>query len=256
MRILEKPVESIETNINDTSALLRYTIEHTPDRMPRLLIASSSEVYGLGRGEGTLSENDECTYGPTTAHRWSYGYSKAIDEFLALAHHREHKLPVVLARFFNIVGPRQSGEHGMVLPRFVRAAASGDPLTVFGDGSQSRTFCDVRDAVHAMPKLLAHPDAWGRVVNLGSDRPISMSNLAQLVIETLQSSSVLRTIPYHEAYPDGFQDLAHRCPDLARIRALCGFDPSTPLTRIIRDIADSFHEDSHSAPRPGCTTEP
>ncbi len=246
MRILERPAESIETNVLETGSLLRYAIDHDPHNRPRVLIASSSEVYGLGGNGAALKEDDPCTYGPTTAHRWSYGYSKAVDEFLALAHFREHALPVVIVRFFNIIGPRQTGAHGMVVPRFVTAALRGEPLTVFGDGSQIRTLCDVRDAVPALPALLGNKRAWGRVVNVGSDRPISIRNLARVVTETLNSVSEIRTIPYHEAYVDGFQDLPHRCPDLGRARELCGFESSTALEQTIRDVAASFSGESRS----------
>ena len=247
MRILDRPAESIETNVLETGALLRYAIDHDPAHRPRVLIASSSEVYGLGGNGVSLKEDDPCTYGPTTAHRWSYGYAKAVDEFLALAHHREHGLPVVIARFFNIIGPRQLGRHGMVVPRFVEAALKADALDVFGDGTQVRTLCDVRDAVPALPALLGNDAALGLVVNIGSDRPISVRELAQVVTETLNSASDIRTIPYHEAYVDGFQDLPHRCPDLTRVRGLCGFRASTTLEHTIRDIAASMSGENRSA---------
>lgn len=256
MRILDQPAESIETNVLETGALLRYCVEHDAARRPRVLIASSSEVYGLGgRGE-RLREDDECTYGPTTAHRWSYGYSKAVDEFLALAHHREYGLPVVIVRFFNVIGPRQTGEHGMVVPRFVEAATRGVPLTVYGDGTQVRTFCDVRDAAPVLPGLLGLEEASGEVVNLGSDSPISVRNLAQVVVGTLDSASEIRTIPYHEAYVGGFQDLPHRCPDLSKVRRLCGFKPSTALEQTIRDIAASPRGENRPARGPGAPTTP
>lgn len=255
MRILERPTESIETNIHETSAILHYAVEHQRDRLPHVLIASSSEVYGLGGAGEKLAEDDPVTYGPTTAHRWSYGYAKAIDEFLALARAREDGLPVVIARFFNIVGPRQSGRHGMVLPRFVEAAVRGEELHVFGNGTQVRTFCDVRDVIGPLLSLVGQATASGRVVNIGSDRPISVSELAQLVVETLSSGSGIRTIPYDEAYSKGFQDLPHRRPDLTRLRGLVGFDPSIPLTETIRDIADGITSDSASA-RPSRTSAP
>ena len=243
VRILERPTESIETNIHETSALLRFAVERHPRRLPRVLLASSSEVYGLGgRGE-LLREDDTCTYGPTTAHRWSYGYAKAIDEFLALAHHREDGLPIVIVRLFNIVGPRQSDRYGMVLPRFVKSACAGEDLLVHGDGTQVRTFCDVRDIVGPLIQLAAHPDATGRVVNIGSDSPLTVSNLAQRVVDCLDSVSRIRTIPYREAYADGFQDLPHRCPALDRLRELVDFSPTITLEQTIRDIAKRLAHD-------------
>ena len=255
MRILERPTESIETNIHETSAILRYAVERRAEKSPAVLIASSSEVYGLGGSGESLSEDDPVTYGPTTAHRWSYGYAKAIDEFLALARAREDGLPVVIARFFNIVGPRQSGRHGMVLPRFVESAVLGEDLRVFGDGSQVRTFCDVRDVIGPLLSLVERASTSGRVLNIGSDRPISVSELAHLVVETLGSGSKIRTIPYDEAYSEGFSGPAPPSPDLARLRGLIGFEPSIPLTETIRDIADGITSDSASG-RPSRTSTP
>lgn len=231
--ILADPIGSIETNVEQTSALLRYASAHGS---PPTLIASSSEVYGKP-GASVFTEDDDTLYGPTTTGRWSYAHCKAIDEHLALAYHDKRDLPTVVCRFFNTVGPRQSGQYGMVLPRFVQAALNNDPIRVFGDGEQTRCFCDVRDVVAVLPALLDSPDAHGRVFNIGSDRPISIADLAQLVIGRLSSTSNIVKTPYADAYPQGFEDLRHRRPDLSRVRAITGFEPSYTLERTIADIA-------------------
>lgn len=235
--VMDDPIGGIETNIEQTSALLRFAASHgrAGGGVPTL-ITSSSEVYGKS-ARSPFSEDDDVVYGPTTVTRWSYACSKAIDEFLALAYHRQRGLPVVVVRLFNTVGPRQVGDYGMVLPRFVRAALAGEPLEVHGDGGQSRCFCDVRDVAEALPRLLASPAARGRVFNVGSDEAISIGDLAELVIRTLGSRSRARRIPYSEAYPAGFEDLRQRRPDLARIRAAIGFAPRRRLEETIRDLA-------------------
>jgi len=235
--IIERPIESIETNTEQTSAVLRYASGLRP--MPRVLVASSSEVYGKSE-RAPFAEDDDVVYGPTTATRWSYACSKALDEYLALAHHRAHGLPVVVARLFNTVGPRQVGRYGMVLPRFVRAALAGEALEVFGDGEQVRCFCDVRDVVGALAGLLAQPACAGGIFNVGSDRPISIGELARLVIETLGSSSAVRLVPYERAYGPGFEDLRRREPDLGRIRGAIGFSPRLGLEQTIRSVAASM----------------
>lgn len=239
-KVMAEPIASIETNINQTGAVLSFALSRSQRGGPTpILIASSSEVYGKG-SKSPFAEDDDVVYGPTTVTRWSYACSKAIDEFLALAHHREHGLPVVVARFFNTVGPRQLGEYGMVLPRFVRAALADEPLEVHGDGTQSRCFCDVRDVAAALPRLLENPGCAGRVFNIGSDRVISIRDLADLVIRTLGSRSPVRTVPYDRAFPSGFEDLAMRRPDLTRVRAAIGFAPTIGLERTILDIADAM----------------
>lgn len=238
--IIDEPIRSIETNIDETAALLRYATSHGPAGGPApTLIASSSEVYGKAERD-LFSEEDDVTYGPTTRSRWSYAATKAVDEYLALAYHQKHGLPVVIARFFNTVGPRQVGAYGMVLPNFVAAALRGEPLPVFGDGNQVRCFCDVRDVVEALPRLLAEPACHGRVFNVGSDEPISISDLADVVIDTLGSSSRKRFIPYDEAYSRGFEDLRRRRPDLRRIRAAIGFTPRWTLRQTVSDLAESL----------------
>jgi UDP-glucose 4-epimerase len=233
--VVEKPIHTIETNIHETSVVLRFAAE----RRTPILVASTSEVYGKGV-RVPMREDDDVLYGSTSFSRWCYACSKAIDEYLALAYHREQDLPAVIVRFFNTVGPRQIGDYGMVLPRFVRAALEGKDLEVHGDGRQSRCFCDVRDVVQALPRLLGEPSCVGRVFNLGRDESISVRALAELVIATLASRSGIRMVPYDQAFAAGFDDLAVRQPDLTRIRAAIGFAPSIPLERTILDLADEL----------------
>ncbi len=242
-RIVERPIESIETNILDTADLLHFAGTHgpAPGAPAPTLLTSSSEVYGKS-SKPEFSESDDCVYGPTTARRWSYAASKAIDEYLALAWHAQRSLPVVVVRLFNTVGPRQVGDYGMVLPRFVGAALRNQPLPVHGDGSQTRCFCDVRDIVPALDRLLDTPGALGQVVNLGGDRPISIIDLARLVVQTLRSSSAIQPIPYDRAYGPGFEDLQRRRPDLTRARALIGFAPSVSLEGTILGVADHLRQ--------------
>ena len=244
--VMERPAEAIETNVTLTADLLKAAIgaggsggTGGAGSPARILIASSSEVYGKGIGE-VFSEEDDVVYGPTTITRWSYAASKALDEHLALAHHRQSGLPVVIARFFNTVGPRQIGRYGMVLPRFVRAAIDNEPLVVFGDGTQSRCFCDVRDVVGVLPSLLADEACLGRVFNVGSDAPISINELAQTVIETVGSGSSITHIPYSSAYPEGFEDLKRRRPDLSRLHSATGFEARVPMRQTILDLAETI----------------
>ncbi len=230
--VISKPIGTIETNVLETSAALEFaSAGGTP-----ILLASTSEVYGKST-RVPFAESDDVVYGPPSQPRWAYACSKAIDEFLALAHHRENRLPVVVMRFFNIVGPRQVGQYGMVLPRFVAAALAGDPIEVYGDGGQTRCFCDVRDVVGVLPKLLANPACAGGVFNLGSDVPIEIAALARLVRDTLDSSSPIVNVPYEKAFGSGFDDLRHRQPDLTRIRQVIEFRPRVPLEQTIRDVA-------------------
>ncbi len=241
--VMERPVEAIETNVTLTAELLKASLASGPGGAPsRVLVASSSEVYGKGVGE-VFSEEDDVVYGPTTVTRWSYAASKALDEHLALAYARQSKLPVVIARFFNTVGPRQIGTYGMVLPRFVGAALENKPLKVFGEGTQSRCFCDVRDVVSVLPELLSRPTCFGRVFNVGSDHPITINELAKAVIGTLGSRSKIEHMPYSEAYPAGFEDLRRRRPDLTRLRDAVGFEARVPLEQTIQDLARSLRAD-------------
>ncbi|MEO1008736.1 MAG: NAD-dependent epimerase/dehydratase family protein [Planctomycetota bacterium] len=235
--VVADPVRTIETNTEQTSAVLHFAAGMHP--APRVLVASSSEVYG--KSERTpFGEDDDVVYGPTTASRWSYACSKALDEFLALAHHEKSGLPVVVARLFNTVGPRQIGRYGMVLPRFVAAARAGEPLRVYGDGRQVRCFCDVRDVVRGLVDLVGTPACAGQIFNVGSDRPISIEDLARAVIDELGSPSAIVHVPYDEAYGPGFEDLRRREPDLSRIRGAIGFEPSFGLRETIRAVADAL----------------
>jgi UDP-glucose 4-epimerase len=235
--IVDDPIRCIETNVHGTADLLRFAISHGPGGGPApTLIASSSEVYGKSE-RSPFSEDDDVVYGSTTRSRWSYACSKAIDEYLALAYNEKRGFPVVIARFFNTVGPRQVGSYGMVLPNLIAAAIAGTDLPIHGDGKQTRCFCDVRDVSAALPRLLGDMACRGRVFNLGSDRSVSINELADLVIATLGSSSRKRLIPYDQAYSAGFEDLRKREPDLRRIREAIGFTPTHSLEDTIRDIA-------------------
>ncbi len=229
--VVEEPVRTIETNVVETAAVLDFAAA----RRSAVLLASTSEVYGKG-ARSPFGEDDDLVFGPSTVSRWCYGISKAVDEHLALAHARGG-LPVVVARFFNTVGPRQSGEHGMVLPRFVRAALAGAPLEVHGDGRQARCFCDVRDVVPALPALLGRAACHGRIFNVGGDQLVTIAELARAVLRATGSRSEIRAVPYAEAYGAGFEDLRVRQPDLRRIREAIGFEARIPLEETIRDVA-------------------
>ena len=233
--ILDEPIKTIETNVLETAQLLRYA----KSRNAAVLIASSSEVYGKSNAI-PFSEGQDVVYGSTTFTRWSYACTKALDEYLALAYWNQHRLPAVIARFFNTVGPRQVGDYGMVLPRFVKAALTNEPLRVYGNGSQIRCFCDVRDVVRVLPELLHLEKCHGYVFNIGNDQPITIKNLAELVIDTLGSDSTIEFVPYEEAYAAGFEDLAARQPDLSRLNAATGFEPSIALTSTILEISRSL----------------
>ncbi|MFN7021065.1 MAG: GDP-mannose 4,6-dehydratase [Phycisphaerales bacterium] len=238
--IVDDPIGCIETNIIGTSHVLRFALRHGPGGGPaRTLVASSSEVYGKS-DKSPFAEDDDVVYGPTTRSRWSYAASKAVDEYLALAHHSTHGLPVVITRFFNTVGPRQVGAYGMVLPNFVAAALEERPLSIYGDGKQVRCLCDVRDVVETLPKLLASAACHGKVFNVGSDSPLTIEELADRVISVLGSRSSKQFIPYDHAYAAGFEDLRRRVPDLRRIRSAIGFEPRYTLERTILDIAEAM----------------
>jgi UDP-glucose 4-epimerase len=245
--VMADPIRAIETNVEQTAALLRFAVSRAPGGGPApVLIASSSEVYGKSV-RSPFHEDDDAVYGPTVVGRWSYACTKAVDEYLGLAYHRRHRMPAVVARLFNTVGPRQVGDYGMVLPRFVSAALAGRPLTVYGDGTQSRCFCDVRDVVEVLPRMLASPACHGRVFNVGSDRPVTIAALADLVVRTLSSRSEKRFIPYSEAYPPGFEDLVGRQPDIGRLRQTVGFEPRIPLERTIADLAAAMRAAGEAA---------
>lgn len=244
--IIEDPIGSIHTNVEQTSALLKFVAERASPANPAVtLIASSSEVYGKGE-QSPFREDDDVVYGPSSIGRWSYACSKAIDEYLALAYCSKHDCQVVVARFFNTVGLRQVGRYGMVLPRFVAAAIDNKDLTIFGDGSQSRCFCDVRDVAGVLPRMLAEPKCSGEVFNVGGDNPITIDALADLVIDITGSQSSKRYIPYDEAFESGFEDLKQRRPDLTKIQEAVGFNPNISLNTTIQDLADQIRNESES----------
>ena len=230
--VVEDPIGTIETNIHQTSAVMRFVQE----RATPLLMASTSEVYGKGVRD-RFAETDDLLLGPTTRSRWSYACSKAIDEYLALAHHRQSGTPISIARFFNTVGPRQVSDYGMVLPRFVECALSEQDIQVLGDGTQSRCFCDVRDVVKVLPRMLDEDQCTGKVMNVGNDTPITINELAQTVRDVLKSSSDIVHVPYEKAYSPGFEDLQCRVPDLRLIRSTLQFESTIPLERTIHDLA-------------------
>ena len=229
--ILERPVRTIETNVHGTEVVLNAV-----SRKNRLVVvASTSEVYGKGT-RCPFREDDDLVLGPTTHSRWAYACSKALDEWLALAYHREQGTPVIVARFFNTVGPRQTGRYGMVLPNFVSQAEAGLPLTVHGTGEQTRCFGHVRDAVEALLRLIDSPAAVGSVFNIGNDEEVSINRLAERVIELTGSTSTVEHVPYAEAFAHGFEDMQRRVPDLRKLEAMVGFRPRTPLDEIIHDV--------------------
>ena len=226
--IVESPVKTIETNVNGTQMVLEAAC-----RKRKLVFAiSTSEVYGKNTNV-PFHEDADLVLGPTTKGRWSYAASKALDEFLALSYWKEKRLPVVIARLFNTVGPRQTGRYGMVLPNFVQQALDGAPITVYGTGQQSRCFCDVRDAVEALLRLAATDQAVGEVVNVGNDYEVTIENLAHLVKERASSSSPIEYIPYDQAYEPGFEDMFRRVPCVEKLESLTGFRPQTPLPEIV-----------------------
>lgn len=247
--VLEDPIGSIETNVEQTAAVMRFACQCGPHGAARILITSSSEVYGKPQSD-YFREEDDVIYGPTTMLRWSYAQTKAIDEYLALAYHARRGVPAVVVRLFNTVGPGQVGSYGMVLPRFVQAALRDEPLEVFGDGTQSRCFCDVRDVVGVLPRLLETPACHGRVFNVGSDQPITITDLARLVIDTLGSGSEIRTVAYEQAYPGGFEDLKRRRPSLERVRRAVGFEQTYSLRQTILDLAGALRDGLSGEQRP------
>jgi UDP-glucose 4-epimerase len=231
--IVESPVRTIETNVRGTEVVL----EAASKKKKRVVIFSTSEVYGKGNNV-PFSEDEDLVLGPTFKGRWSYACSKAIDEFLALAYYREKGLPVVVVRLFNTVGPRQTGRYGMVLPNFVQQALDNQPLTVFGDGSQSRCFAHVSDVVWALDRLVREEAAIGEVFNIGSDEEIKILDLAERVKTFLSSDSPIHLIPYEEAYEVGFEDMPRRIPDLDKIKKLVGYQPTKTLEDIIKSVVE------------------
>jgi len=231
--IVERPVQTIETNVLGTEEILRAALRYGC----RVLLASTSEVYGNGT-RFPFREEDDVLLGATSRSRWAYAASKMVDEFLGLAYWREYGLPVVPFRLFNTIGPRQTGQYGMVVPTFVRQALSGQPITVFGDGTQRRCFCDVRDVVDALLGLADHPDAPGRIYNIGGTEEISMGDLAEKVQTMTESDSTIELVPYSEAYAPGFEDMERRVPSTERINALLGWNPTRSLDEILRDVIE------------------
>src|SRR6202045_4345200 len=249
--IVESPVRTLETNIHGTQSVL----DAASKKKKLVFIASTSEVYGKS-DKVPFHEDADLVLGPTTKARWSYAASKALDEFLALSYWKERKQPVVIARLFNTVGPRQTGRYGMVVPSFVQQALEGKPITVYGTGQQSRCFCDVRDSVEAILRLVANDKAVGEVVNIGNDYEVTIEDLARRVKEQAGSSSPIAFVPYDQAYEPGFEDMFRRVPCLDKLEGLTGFRPKTTLPEII-DRVVAYHgrkKDLVGAPREAAST--
>jgi UDP-glucose 4-epimerase len=235
--IVDSPVRTIETNVHCTEVVL----EQANKKKKPVLIASTSEVYGKRNGI-PFREDHDLTLGATAVGRWAYACSKAIDEFLAVAYWKERKLPTVVVRLFNTVGPRQTGRYGMVIPRFVRQALTRQPLTVYGDGNQRRCFCHVSDVVQALNDVMHNEEAYGEVINVGSQEEISILELAHRVIKLTGSDSELTFTSYDEAYEEGFEDMHRRVPDTSKVEAMIGWRPTRSLNEIIEDVATAQRE--------------
>jgi UDP-glucose 4-epimerase len=235
--IVESPVRTIETNVNGTQMILEAACK----KRKLVLTASTSEVYGKNTNV-PFHEDADLVLGPTTKGRWSYAASKALDEFLALSYWKEKRLPVIVVRLFNTVGPRQTGRYGMVLPNFVKSALDQAPIQVYGNGKQSRCFCDVRDTVEALIRLMDTDKSIGEVVNVGNTEEVSIEELAKLVKQRTASSSTIEFIPYDKAYEPGFEDMMRRVPCVDKLQALTGFRPLTPLNEIIDRVTTFFRE--------------
>jgi UDP-glucose 4-epimerase len=235
--IVESPVRTIETNVHGTEVVLAKANK----KKKKVLIASTSEVYGLS-DQVPFREDGNLVLGPTARGRWSYACSKAIDEFLALAYWRERKLPTVIVRLFNTVGPRQTGQYGMVVPTFIKQALTGRPITIHGSGEQSRCFAEVGDVVGALIALLDHPAAVGEVFNIGSDEEVTIRALAERVKSLTGSSSEIVSIPYEQAYGEGFEDMPRRVPDISKVNRLVGYRPTKSLDEILRGVIEYFRD--------------
>ena len=240
--IVEAPVRTIETNVHGTEVVLK----HACKKKKLVVVASTSEVYGKSE-KVPFREDADLVMGSTTKHRWAYACSKAIDEFLALAYWKEKKLPVIVVRLFNTVGPRQTGQYGMVIPTFVQQALANEPITVFGDGTQSRSFTYVGDVVGALIRLIGEPRAVGEVFNIGNGQEISIGDLAQRVKTLTGSTSSIVTIPYDEAYEAGFADMPRRVPDITKIHDLVGYQPKVHLDEILATVIAYFRETGRSS---------
>src|SRR5580704_4413375 len=235
--IVESPVRTIETNVNGTQLILEAACK----KKKLVLIASTSEVYGKNVNV-PFREDADLVLGPTTKGRWSYAASKALDEFLALSYWKERKQPVIVVRFFNTVGPRQTGRYGMVLPNFVNRALNNEPIEVYGDGTQSRCFCDVRDTVEALLRLIPLHRAVGEVINIGNTEEVSIEDLAKIVKQRTNSSSPIQFVPYDQAYEPGFEDMMRRVPSIEKLESFTGFRPQTSLAEIIDRVSSYFRE--------------
>ena len=235
--IMDHPVETLDINVKGTETVLRLANRFKK----KVLIASTSEVYGK-HVEHSLSEDDDRILGTVKKRRWAYACSKTLDEFQALAYFDEKKLPVVIARLFNTVGPRQTGQYGMVLPNFVQSALLGKPISVYGEGTQSRSFTHVNDVVGAITKLMDEPSAEGEIFNVGNNKEVTINELAQKVKEMTDSDSEIEHIPYEKAYGPGFEDMKKRCPNIKKINKLIGFKPSYDLEAMIQSVIDYFKE--------------
>jgi UDP-glucose 4-epimerase len=232
-QIVESPVKTIETNIRGTEIVL----SNAAKKKKPLLLASTSEVYGKST-KVPFSEDDDCVLGPSSKGRWSYAASKLVDEFLALSYFKEKKLPTIVVRLFNTVGPRQTGQYGMVLPRFVRQALDGGPITIFGDGKQSRCFGYVGDVVGALVRLTREPRAYGQVFNIGNDQEITIEDLAKCVRDRANPAAAIQYVPYDQAYEAGFEDMRRRVPDLRKIRDLIDYRPTLTTEQIIDRVVE------------------
>ncbi|MDD6337672.1 MAG: GDP-mannose 4,6-dehydratase [Lentisphaeria bacterium] len=234
--VVHDPIRTIETNVSGTSRILKLASKYGGRR---LFVASTSEVYGKSTNV-PFHETDDLIIGPSTHSRWSYACSKLIDEFLLMAYHRSKGLPGTVTRFFNTVGPRQTGRYGMVIPRFVSAALQGKPLRVYGTGKQTRCFCHVSDTVRALRLLADCEESFGQILNIGSTNRITIRELAETIVKQLHSTSEIVSVSYDEAYEVGFEDMLHRAPDCTKIGRICGWKAELPLERIISDVADHF----------------
>lgn len=235
--IMEQPVKTIETIFHGTDVILKFCSRYRK----RVLIPSTSEVYGKGVSV-PFTEDDDLLTGATDKHRWAYACAKTLDEFLALAHYKETRLPVMVARLFNTVGPRQTGQYGMVVPRFVQAALANESLEVHGDGTQSRCFGHIADVVEGLTAMMENPACFGQVINMGSNTEVTINALAEKAIALTSSTSKIKYIPYSEAYGEGFEDMQRRIPSLEKAKQLIGYQPTRSLDDIINDVADELRQ--------------
>jgi UDP-glucose 4-epimerase len=237
--IMNRPVETLETNVKGTEMVLRLANRYKK----KIIIASTSEVYGKvmnGQDAHPLSEDSDCLMGTSTKRRWAYACSKALDEFLALAYFEEKKLPIIIVRLFNTVGPRQTGQYGMVIPNFVQKALIGKPITIHGDGLQSRSFAHISDVVYALVSLMNEPLAVGQIFNVGNNEEVTIQDLAMLVKEMTESVSAIEHLSYEKAYGPGFEDMQRRCPDISKIKKIIRFEPKVDLRGIIQSVIEYY----------------